>query len=125
MNIGLFDKIELHIYPFPIWLSVAQSDDDFIADLIENGLLVPPNFIEDSLYYAKVWTSSRGDVIFRISSYPENYYQIGAIAHDALHCVISILHLAGLELNDGSEEAYTYLLGYIVTKITELLELEL
>ena len=120
MNVGLFEEIPLHIYPFPIWFSMAQTDDEFIQSLLENDLLVTKDFIEDVRYFAKVWTSSRGDIIFRVAKYPEKYYDIGAISHDALHTVISALDMAGLRLSNDSEEAYTYLLGYVVAKITEL-----
>lgn len=61
---------------------------------------------------------------------PENYYELyiflqpdvthGTIAHEALHATLRIMRVFGAKLNRGSEEHYTYLLGYIVDKISEI-----
>ena len=119
MNVGLFEEIPLHIYPFPIFFSIGQEDDDFIASLTDVGITLPDSFIEDKGYYAKVWTSQNAEIVFRVKTYPTTYYEIGAISHDAFHCVCSAMKLAGGWLEDASEESYAYLLGYIVAQITE------
>lgn len=41
-------------------------------------------------------------------------YLISTVAHEMLHCVFYILNGKGMEYNDGSEEAYTYLLEYLM-----------
>jgi len=42
-----------------------------------------------------------------------------SIAHEAMHITHGILQRAGIWLTDSSVETYTYLIGYIVKKITE------
>lgn len=45
----------------------------------------------------------------------------GTIAHEALHATKHILEKSGIYLTDETEEAYCYLLGWVVRKITEKL----
>lgn len=125
MTVGIFERIELGVYPFGIYLSIAQGDTEFLCSLVESDLIIPKDFIEDDKYYAKVWQSLEGYVIFRIKHYPENNYQLGAISHDALHATLRVMETVGCTLNDGSEEAYAYLLGYIVEQVNELIEIRL
>ena len=46
----------------------------------------------------------------------------GVIAHECFHITSFILGDKGLHLNEGSEEAYTYLLGYLVDEVTKYIE---
>jgi hypothetical protein len=43
--------------------------------------------------------------------------ELGTLAHEALHATCHILRLSGVPLTIESEEAYTYLQGYIIRKI--------
>lgn len=42
---------------------------------------------------------------------------VGTIAHEMLHVTVALLKNAGVRLNDGSEETYTYLQGYLVEQV--------
>ena len=44
----------------------------------------------------------------------------GTIAHESLHATFRITRMLGNKLNRGSEESYTYLLGYIVDNISDM-----
>lgn len=52
---------------------------------------------------------------------PKSNY--GVVAHEAFHATSRILDVIGLQLTDSSEEAYTYLLGYIVDKCHLVIDL--
>lgn len=39
---------------------------------------------------------------------------VDTVAHELLHCVISILKTVGVRLGENSEEAYTYLMGKLM-----------
>lgn len=43
------------------------------------------------------------------------------VAHEAFHCAAAILDYVGVKLGSKSEEAYAYLVGYIVREIYERL----
>lgn len=44
---------------------------------------------------------------------------VGALAHECLHITIGVLDALGFQLNDGSEEAYTYTQQYLLETILE------
>jgi len=44
------------------------------------------------------------------------------MTHELLHFTFHVLKTAGLKLSDESEEAYTYTLGYIQTKVWDKLK---
>lgn len=46
----------------------------------------------------------------------------GCIAHEAFHATKYIMDYVGMELNDASEEAYTYLLQWITDTSIDLLD---
>lgn len=41
------------------------------------------------------------------------------IAHESFHAVLEIMRFSGLELTEASEEAYAYLIGWLVQAIGE------
>lgn len=59
-----------------------------------------------------------GSYIFLL---PHTY--ISTISHEAFHATNRIMNSIGAELNNGSEESYAYLLGYIVDKCMDTIKL--
>ena len=49
-----------------------------------------------------------------------NTAESGVIAHESLHVVNSILKSKGVNYYEQCEEAYTYFLGWLVAKVTEV-----
>jgi len=47
------------------------------------------------------------------------------LTHEALHAVCYTLHDVGIELNKGSEEAYTYYMGYLINHYVKLMKLKI
>lgn len=48
---------------------------------------------------------------------PESVAEFGALVHEILHFVFHLMSLRGLELNGGSEEAYTYLTEFVYCEL--------
>ena len=48
---------------------------------------------------------------------------MSVISHEVLHCVVDIMDEVGVKLSDESQEAYTYLQGYLVQEIIEKLKI--
>jgi hypothetical protein len=46
----------------------------------------------------------------------------GTIAHECLHATFAILESKGIKYNRKSEEAFTYLLDYLVDEVTKIIE---
>lgn len=51
-----------------------------------------------------------------------NTLDVGCIAHEAFHATKYIMDYVGMELNDASEEAYTYLLQWITNSSMEMID---
>ena len=49
---------------------------------------------------------------------------MAVLSHEVLHCVVDIMDEIGVKLCYNSEEAYTYLQGYLIEIITENLKYE-
>ena len=48
---------------------------------------------------------------------PETPKEYGTLSHEVLHAVIALSRIVGLTLSEDSEEAFTYLQGYITEQI--------
>jgi len=44
---------------------------------------------------------------------------LSTVSHEAFHATLKIMEYIGAELNEGSEESYAYLLGYIIDNILQ------
>ena len=52
-----------------------------------------------------------------LPAFPKSVADFGALVHEILHFVFHLMSLRGLELNGGSEEAYTYLTEFVYCEI--------
>lgn len=57
------------------------------------------------------------EIIIHMHRLPDDFKMYGTLAHEIFHVVNNIADRAGLKLNDGSDEAYAYLTGYITETI--------
>ena len=88
---------------------LPKSEQDNMADYIRDQMRTTAGVTLQSsyrprrqfIYFAKRPDVSHGEVA-------------NVVAHELLHATIHILKHANMRLNEGSEEAYTYLLGYLV-----------
>lgn len=61
-----------------------------------------------------------GNGIIELSVHPTTKEEIGVAAHECLHCVMHALSYVGIPcLPDSPNEAYTYLLEYLLTNILD------
>lgn len=71
---------------------------------------------------AEFYSDNNGLFIIRLSKLFDfnDPYDIGIIGHEVLHAAIHILEYVGMNLNiDTSEEAYTYLLEYLLSNVLD------
>jgi hypothetical protein len=55
-------------------------------------------------------THSNGNILLWV----ENHNDFSVLVHEITHTIANFLRFSGMELNEGSEEAYAYLAGYIM-----------
>lgn len=114
--------IPLVVYPFDVMVSFCQSDQDLTKSLNRNG------WKWDDLLKLKgdgkfvLFPEFNGTVI-RMRHYPDNPDRKGTLAHEVFHAVTYILDLIGMDFKiNSSDEAYSYLTGYITKEIYKKFE---
>lgn len=55
-------------------------------------------------------------------AFDDKTYTQGIIAHECFHIVRIVMDYVGIPLTKESEEAYTYLLGYLVDEVNKLIK---
>lgn len=86
--------------------SIVESNDDAIA----------------SYWY----NSNNGNGIIELPRHPESSEDIGVAAHECLHCVMHVLSYVNIPcIPHDSNESYTYLLEYILTRVLDYNDYEL
>lgn len=108
-----FIIIPLHIYPFDVLVS-RQSTKDLTAKL---KTLLPEDVhheIEEAIAKDKGRTTmfSSGQSVIHLLD-----FNSGIIAHEVFHVVDFLMTRLEMPLVHENQEAYAYLLGYIVEKI--------
>lgn len=119
MSKGTFKVIPIEMYCTEVAVSIGQTDDEIFAECKKRW---PVDKYEDavigsvSCQYPGSFTRSSQFMIIR---FKEKKPKDGLIAHEAFHAAFYILNSIGLYASYETEEAYAYLLDYIVNKIKE------
>lgn len=115
--------IPLHVYPFDIMVSVNEDDNLLKQRLLDNG-----NTEEEIDNVLPMRKTARGRTFTLLTNQTvirlvdDGSDLSGVIAHESFHATTFILERVGVSFDlNISDEAYSYLLQYIVEKITETL----
>jgi hypothetical protein len=116
---GIFKIIPIEIYGTELVVSIGQTDDEIFDECKKRW--------EWDEYRDTVISAVSGQNLATFSSSPkmliirfkERNPKDGLIAHESFHAVFRILNSIGLNPSYETEEAYAYLLDYIVNKIKE------
>jgi len=116
--------LPLVVYPFDIMVSFGQTDKEVIAALNKYGITD-----EDELKLVtlngvgRYCMFSNNASLIRLWTYPEYAEDYGTLAHEIFHAVTFILDKTGMDIQlKVSDEAYSYLIGYITTQIYKRLK---
>lgn len=108
--------IPLVIYPFDVMISIGQSDDELTKSLSKFNCEWDDKMACEG--NGRFYMSGLNQSLIRLSNYPETYFELGTLAHEIFHCVTYILDRVGMKfMLSKSDEAYSYLIGYITTEI--------
>jgi hypothetical protein len=113
---GYSFSIDYVIYPYNLIVSVCQSNKD--VEKLLKGILPEECHEEIKIMtggnpVARTIKFSSNHTIIRFNSIPTP----GIIAHEVFHVIHFLFTHIGITLSDSSDEAYTYLLQYVVDKI--------
>lgn len=113
---GKYFVIPLVIYPFDIVVSVDQ-DDNTLKEILKNHIDEVGDFFDKPLKAARTATFNNGLTVIRFKNYEAT--TLSTIAHESFHATTFILDFIDMPFCiDKNDEAYAYLHGYIVGKIT-------
>lgn len=120
-------KVLLHIYPVEIFVSIGQSDKDFLSDikkLWDEGGMIKSIESDNSCGLDKIEHAAAlfqlfncGVGVFRFSKKPTDEI----IVHECFHATYQIMDRIGQELVDESQESYAYLIGYMFKEIKNII----
>lgn len=113
--------VDLEVYPFHIMFSFGESDKKLFKLLKKLGIKKKEYklMVMDSQGKYMMFTGKSS--IIRMPKKPKTPEQLGTLQHEILHATIEIMRTVGMPLSETSEEAYTYLQGYITKKVWEKL----
>lgn len=111
----MIKKITFDTYPIQLYVFINENDEDILAYMDKEDI---PELVEDILdleesdeaLFAYKDTSR---IAIRLRSLNKPEY----ITHEAFHATCYIMRYVGIRLSKSSEEAYAYLLQYIVENI--------
>jgi hypothetical protein len=120
----MFTTIDLPIYGGWVMVSINQTDAEFLRSYMKDRGITDKTAAEIACSYVSRDVEQElgktahvgGNAIVRVYSeikYPRDY---NTLVHELLHATDFILDYRGLKLVDGSDEAYTYLIGYMMEK---------
>lgn len=123
----VFTKIDLPIYGGWVIVSINQTDGEFIKSYIKSEKITDLTTAEINCSHVSQNSPQElgktahlgGNVMIRVYSDLKKPIDYNTLVHELLHATDFILDYRGLRLVDGSDEAYTYLIGYLMEKTME------
>jgi hypothetical protein len=122
--------IPLVVYPFDVLLSIDQEDKQLINYCVKGG--VSKEELEEAEMLNLPETTKAKAVMFqnnltliRLKTIEVEKCELqGYIAHEAFHITTFIMQTIGMKFSlKYSDEAYAYLLGYLVQEINKRIKL--
>ena len=110
--------IPLVVYPFDLMVSVAESDAKLKKTLSDNGVNDEDEmwtFGETTTGRFCLFPSNQG--LIRIREMPKTNVDYANLQHEIFHYVMHIFDRIGMKWTQESDEAYSYLIGYLTSEI--------
>lgn len=108
--------IPLVVYPFDVMISIGQTDAELKKIIEKTTTEWNDNMkcVGKGLFYM----TKENQSLIRLWNYPTTNEDYGTLQHEIFHCVTHILDRVGMKfVLQKSDEAYSYLVGYLTTEI--------
>lgn len=119
--------IKCDIYPFEVMVSIDQTNDQLFKALEPYGYIrkeCEELWDMSETVQGKCIMTTINHTIIRLKSMPDKYLFMGNIAHEVFHAVTFIMSSIGMKFKlEVSDEAYSYLTGYLTERIYRELKL--
>lgn len=103
-------KIDLYNYLVEV---VITSDLEKAKEFVSKRLNDPYIQVEDFHAAGKVFKKKRYAPIMWLPFTPVDNVSLSVVSHEIFHLVHYLMSHVGMDLDDSSEEAYAYVMGYI------------
>lgn len=122
MKKGINFIIPLVVYPFEIMVSIGQSDEELKTSLGKFNCDWDDKM--SCVGNGRFYMNGENQTLLRLLDYPETNFELGTLQHEIFHCVTHILDRVGMKfILSKSDEAYSYLIGYITTEVYSKLKI--
>jgi hypothetical protein len=119
--------IDVPIYGGWVIVSINQTDKEYMKSYMKLREITEPIHAEyacslvqkDSEYTMGRTAHYEGNVMIRIYNDLNRARDYNTLVHELLHATDFMLDYRGMKLVDGSDEAYAYLIGYLMEKIMD------
>lgn len=121
---NIFEVIKGTVYPFDLLVSFNQSDEDFYSEvrhLLDDNL--DKVFLNlDETVLARSYFTKNNISIVRFVNIDKDNIPHGLISHEIFHVTTFILDKANIKFSFKVDEAYAYLLGYLIDEVYGILK---
>ena len=122
-----FTVIDIPIYNGWVIVSINQTDEQFLRSYMKAREITDRTAAEIAVSCVKQEVEQElgktahfmGNCMIRVYSDLKHPRDYNTLVHELLHATDFMLDYRGLKLVDGSDEAYTYLIGYLMEKTME------
>jgi len=122
-----FTCIDIPIYNGWVIVSINQTDEQFIRSYMKARGITDRTAAEIAVACVKQEVEQElgktahfmGNCMIRVYSDLKSPIDYNTLVHELLHATDFMLDYRGLKLVDGSDEAYTYMIGYLMEKTME------
>lgn len=120
----VFTLIDVPIYGGWVMVSINQTDKEFMKSYMKaretsdiTAAEIACNCLSQEVEQELGKTAHfAGNVMVRVYSDLKTPRDYNTLVHELFHATDFMLDYRGLKLVDGSDEAYTYLIGYLMEK---------
>jgi hypothetical protein len=129
--VNRFFVIDVELYNCQFLISVNQDNEDLVISLIEAGVLYSAEDPELGYYMehfmgmeknhlARTVKHDNGVISIKINTFDKNdVNNMATLVHELSHAVMFTFDRIGMPHNADTDEAYSYLLGFLMKKFFE------
>lgn len=126
-----FFVIDVELYNCQFLISVNQDNEDLVVSLVQSGVLYSaedPEFGDymghflnmKKNYLAKTVMHDNGVISIKINKFDKNNPgDMATLIHELSHAAMFTFDRIGMPHNSDTDEAYSYLLGFLTKKFFE------
>ena len=114
MNEAILKKYETEIYPFKVWVAIAQDRDEILKKFVDYTDGTPVKDVPQTDFVQCVEETKTGNYGALIVFYDESRLTHRTVTHEVIHAVGDLLQCIGDEISGNEQTAY--LAGWIAVK---------